>query len=305
MPPRRRSEKTPVIEYLYQKLHSEGRSVATLADVQAAIVHCKKKFGLGLSSNNPANFMKDLVRGRGGSSNWPESLKALRIGGRQRVGEGRVLEFVPYAADQTEPFENSFTPSPDLKPVPIQSISLPLTAKSLGRKDESWLIQVTVGLRVIEQHLATRSREKPLDIIEITHLQIGVKLSTSEVDALFLAVAEKDGKRLNVLVVCEAKQDNERIVEHQIVGEIIAANKSVKESGLDIHLLLPIAIQAISNPPGCIYIAEFEEWTPEQAESDEASIGGLKLAAEGLYELRPVVAGVGHRPQRRHQTRAI
>src|SRR4051812_21512174 len=105
MPEKPRSQKIPVVEYLYEKLESEGRSVATLADVKEAIAHCNELHGSKLSTSNPANFMKDLVRGKNASLNWPESLKARGIGGRQRVGEGRVFEFLPYAEGQTDPFE--------------------------------------------------------------------------------------------------------------------------------------------------------------------------------------------------------
>jgi hypothetical protein len=299
-----RSKKIPVVEYLYEKLKAEGRTIATLTDVRDAILVCNERHGLGLSASNPANFMKDLVRGRSASLNWPDSLKALRIGGRQRVGEGRVFEFLPYLEGQTEPFEASFQRSTDLAATPVQSISMPLTAKSLGRKDESWLIQVAVGLRVIEQHFATRARAEVLKVLELTHLQIGVKLATSEVDSVFLALVERqDGARAHALVTCEAKQDNERILEHQIIEQIVAANKSVKTLDLDISLIIPIAIQACTDPVGSIYIAEFQDWTPEQAETEEDALGNLTVVAEGLYQLCPPVPGVGYRTPRMKSTK--
>ncbi|MBR1226892.1 hypothetical protein JQ600_18345 [Bradyrhizobium sp. AUGA SZCCT0176] len=294
-----KSEKIRVIEYLYEKLTAEGRTVAMLSDVQQAIVTCNAQFGLSLSTSNPANFMKDLVRGKNASRNWPESLKGKKIGGRQRVGGGRALEFVPYGPDQTDAFENSFTRSADLVPVPLQSISLPLTAKRLGRKDESWLVQVTVALRVVEQHLAVRKSETLPEVLEVTHLQTGVKFGKSEVDALFLATCEIGGKRLSTLITCEAKQESERIVGHQIVGQVVAANRSVKLAGIEVELILPIAIQALTEPAGCIYVAEFEPWLPSQAELDEAALPDLVLAAEGLFELRPCVPGIGFDPRKK------
>src|SRR5262245_15372371 len=99
-----RSAKIKVIEHLYQVVSGQGRVIATLQDVREAIIHCNDAYGLKLSLSNPANFMKDLVRGKNASKNWPESLKEKRIGGRQRVGGGRVLEFVPYVEGQTDPF---------------------------------------------------------------------------------------------------------------------------------------------------------------------------------------------------------
>ena len=290
-----KSEKIKVIEYLYDKLTAEGRTVAGFSDVQQAIIKCNEEFGLSLSTSNPANFMKDLVRGKNASRNWPESLKAKRVGGRQRVGGGRVLEFVPYAPNQTDAFENSFVRSEDLQPIPLQSISLPLTAKRLGRGDESWLVQVAVALRVVEQHLAIRKSDALPEVLEVTHLQTGVKLGRSEVDALFLAICEiEGGKRVSALITCEAKQEWERIIGHQIVGQIVAANRSVKLAGIDIELIIPIAIQALGHPAGCIYVAEFEPWLPSQAEVEEAELPDLILAAEGLFELKPAVQGIGY-----------
>lgn len=294
-----RSQKTQVVEYLFEKVKGEDSWVVTLQDVSEAIEHCNKAFNLNLSTRNPANFMKDLVRGRSASSNWPQSLKDARIGGRQRVGGGRVFEFVPYASAQTDPFESSFVRGENLTPIPVQSISMPLTAKSLGRSDESWLIQVAVGLRVIETHFATRERTSSLNIMEIVHLQTGVKLATSEVDAIFLASAERDETRLRALVTCEAKQASERILDHQIVEQVVAANKSLKSAGISVDLIIPIALQASLEPPGCVYLAEFEEWTPAQAEVSEDELGKLVLVAEGLYQLTPAVPGIGVRPPRR------
>jgi hypothetical protein len=300
MAARPRSTKIKVVEYLYQTLAAENRSVATIADVRDAIIHCNAAYGLTLSPSNPANFMKDLVRGKNASTNWPESLKVLKIGGRQRVGEGRVFEFVPYAEGQLDPFENSFARSENLEPIPLQSISLPLAAKSLGRGDESWLIQVAVELRVIEQHFAIRSGKALPRVLEVTHLQIGVKLGNSEVDALFLAVCETDvGARINALITCEAKQLRERIVGHQIVGQVVAANRSVKLAGIEIGMILPIAIQAVDDPPGCIYVAEFAPWRSDEAEVAEEELNDLELAAEGMYALRPPVPGVGYTPRRK------
>ncbi|HUE80391.1 MAG TPA: hypothetical protein VMN38_12280 [Sphingomicrobium sp.] len=135
-------------------------------------------------------------------------------------------------------------PTPEMEPIRLQSLSLPLASKSLGRKDESWLIQVGVHLHVVEQHFALFDNCK---VRELTHLQVGVKLAGSEVDSLFRAVVERDDGTLgHALVTCEAKQHGERILEHQIVEQIVAANASL-ESALDFDadFIIPIALKAI------------------------------------------------------------
>ena len=187
-------------------------------------------------------------------------------------------------------------PKPGLEPHVIQSLSLPLASKALGRRDESWLVQVAVMLNVLEHHF---SRCSALDVKELVHLQTGVKLSNSEVDGLFRAIVEESGERTHVLVTCEAKQQGERILEHQVVDQIGAAYKSVKKSvpeeELAISLIVPVAIKAIP-PEGDIYVVEFHPWTPVEAEAEESAMKDLTVASEGLYRLRPPVPGVGFKP---------
>lgn len=295
------SDKIPVIERIWQVLQEEGqgRTVVYFADVLSAIEYCNSQDGVDRSVKNPANFMKDLVRKDNASQNWPASLCAIGMGGRQRVGHDRVFEFAPYSEGQTEPFPNRYFPSPSLIPIPIQSVSLPLASKALGRRDESWLIQVAVGLYVLEHHFATHSK---LPVKELVHLQTGVKLANSEIDGLFRAIIENDeGERSHVLVTCEAKQQGERILVHQIVEQIIAANKSVRssvpEEELVVSMIIPVAIKAIP-PEGELYVVEFKPWTPAEAEATEADMKELEPASEAVYRLLPPVPGIGFRPNR-------
>lgn len=290
------SDKIPVIERIWEVLQAEGhgRMIVYFDDVVQAIQHCNQQDGLSRSAKNPANFMKDLVRSDKASQNWPSSLCAQGIGARQRVGHNRVFEFIQYVEGQTEPFPNRYHPHSGLTPIPIQSVSLPLASKALGRRDESWLIQVAVGLSILEHHFATVSG---LPVKELVHLQTGVKLANSEIDGLFRAIIDDDnGGRTHVLVTCEAKQQGERILVHQIVEQIAAATKSVqasvREEELSVSLIIPVAIKAIP-PHGDVYVAEFEPWTPEEATADEASMKELELASEALYRLMPPVPGIG------------
>lgn len=296
------SDKLPVIERIWESLQEEGqgRTVVYFDDVIEAIHFCNEQDGLGRSVKNPANFMKDLIRSDNASQNWPQSLCNMGIGGRQRVGHNRVFEFAPYAEGQSEPFPNRYFPGPTLTAIPLQSVSLPLASKALGRRDESWLIQVAVALFVLEHHFATQSS---LAVRELVHLQTGVKLANSEIDGLFRAIIEnEDGRRSHVLVTCEAKQQGERILEHQIVEQIVAANKSVRasvpEEELEVAMIIPVAIKAIP-PNGELYVAEFEPWLRSDAEADEANTKGLELASEALYRLSPPVPGIGFNPRRR------
>lgn len=132
------SQKTLVVKHLYKVLKARGETVADNGDVSAAIAHCVDHLGVKLKKDsNPYNFMKDLLRGPHANANWPKVLKRIRVTGRQVVGDGKIMEFVPFEPGQAEPFPNPFGPTAELVPVQLQSISMPLTTKSLGRNDES------------------------------------------------------------------------------------------------------------------------------------------------------------------------
>lgn len=290
------SEKTPVIDYLWDMLVAEGtgRRIVTRDDVVAAIEHCNAHLGSSLSTGNPANFIKDVVRGDAASDFWPDRLTGMRIGARQRPGSQRVFEFTDFAPGQTEPFPNKYTATPDVERVPVEAVSLSLAKRNLGRADESWLIQVAVELRIVQTHFATRSK---LPVVEVSHLQTGVKLGTSEIDSLFLAhLPSETGGYARYLVTCEAKQEGQRILEHQIVEQVVAASRSVRIAGLEIDGVVPIALKAIAGEG--IYFAEFEPWTIEATEVPEDELPDLQLASAAVYQLRPPVPGIGSRPRR-------
>lgn len=277
------SKKTAVIEYLFFKYWDATgkrlrKSLMSFEDVQDAIRVCNRKFGSRLSDRNPANFMKDIVRGRSASANWPDALKKLRYTGVQRPGEGNVFEFVPYEADQTEPFPDQYKPSRETRRFQVQSVSMPLAAKELGRADEPWLIQTAVNLRIIETHFAVMSK---LPVVQLTHLQMSVKLRHTEIDALFLAICKNDGVEFQAVITCEAKQARERILPHQIVNQVKAA---FDETAVD--LVAPIALRAVRNVG--FYLVEFN--TVKRASA--ADLTALEVENEAIYELRPPVPGV-------------
>ncbi len=71
------SKKTKVIERLWDMLEADGaRRVVTFDDIEKAIDFCNEEYGLDLRKSNPANFMKDFLRGSSASRNWPERLAA-------------------------------------------------------------------------------------------------------------------------------------------------------------------------------------------------------------------------------------
>lgn len=170
------SAKTAVIELLFKQRWDQDRGTlrrpeVSLSDVSSAIraVNPSLQEHRRLTDRNPANFFKDFIRNRGSAnSNWPASVLQRGYTARQTTGEGHCFEFVPLAHGQTEPFLPLVPdPSESTPRHRIESASLPLASRKLGRKDEPWLIQVAVRLRLIQTHLALFSYR---EILQVDHL---------------------------------------------------------------------------------------------------------------------------------------
>jgi len=277
------SHKTEVVEHLFQKHWDEKsgqltKTLMSLEDVAQAIRECNELLGRSLSDRNPANFMKDLMRGANASKNWPTSVAALRYTAVQRTGSGDVFEFIPYRAGQTEPFPDAFKVSLDADRYFVQSISLPLVTKSLGRVDETWLVQTAINLRVIETHFSVAAA---FPLLELTHLQMGIKLRQTEIDALFLGKAGTEKENFPVLVTCEAKHYNDPIIPQQIINQVQAAFEET-----EVTTVVPIGLRAIKDIG--FYLTEFEAVKREDADTLEE----LTLASDAIYQLMPAVKGI-------------
>jgi len=280
-----RSQKPYVIERIYERLldFSTGRlarSIVTNQDVVEAITWCNEHKGTGLSDKNPANFMKDIIRGAGASGMWPQSLHQKRIGGRQVTGDGNVFEFIPYEEGQTEPFPQRFAYHQGVTEHKLQSISMPLASKELGRNDETYLIQVAIKLALVETHFALFSS---LKVLEVNHLQIGIKLRLTEVDSMYSAIyADESGQKRQMVITVEAKKRGQRILADQIVRQVKAAFNETPEI---VGLVVPLALVSAN---GGIYLAEF---IPTRR-SESVELESLTLATEVLYKLEPPVKGI-------------
>lgn len=277
------SEKTAVIEYLFDKFWDErtaslGKSTMSLVDVSEAIRACNVVDGLGRSDKNPANFLKDIVRSKNASKHWPEKIAALGYTGEQRTGQGDSFAFVKYKEGQTEAFPDLFRPTELTIRNPIQSLSLPRAAKELGRSDEAWLIQTVVNLRVVEQHLATQSK---LDVVDISHLQMNVKLRATEIDAVYLASIQGPKGVLNALITCEAKKDSERILLGQITSQVSSAFGATS-----VDLVVPIAVRSVRGVG--VHLIEFE--SVHRADVD--TLEQVSFAHEAIYAFVPPVKGI-------------
>jgi len=257
----------------------------SLSDVSEAIreVNRSAPENRPLSDRNPANFFKDFIRNRASANrNWPASVLERGHTARQTTGEGQCFEFVPLAQGQTEPF-------PPLVPEPsgstprhrIESASLPLASRKLGRTDEPWLIQVAVRLRLIQTHLALFSYR---EILQVDHLQMSVKLRRTEIDALFLAVEEVEQGHCEVLVTCEAKTGRDDILPDQVLEQVRAV---FRQPAITQDVVIPLAMKTLGSSE--VYLVEFEP--VGRAEIEQTS--ELNVASAAIYELSPTVPGIG------------
>jgi hypothetical protein len=309
MLPKRESEKPKVIEHLYD-LYECGQipeGIVTSSQVQRGITAT----GARLGKANPANFIKDVIRSENANSIWPETLKQKRVTARQRSGETRAFQFVPYAEGQDEPFPDRFPPSDATNIYHVQSASMPFAARRLGRREETWLTQIVVNLRLIETRLSIFSPQLRTRVRDVTHLQMGMK-TQPEIDAVFLATFGKTealgvATDLHILVSCEAKQLGQRILEDQIREQVAKAmdiTRKLKSPKID--AVKPIAIKVVNREfatgkEAAIHIVEFEhidrtlymdEWANSPTEPERLHAMPLVSVSDTICRIMPPVSGL-------------
>lgn len=278
-------DKAVIIEYIYDDLLDEktgelSRTVVTSADIQQAKRFCVPKFGLKLKVDGQAfNFFKDIVRQKGAQRAWPSRLRRLGWTGEQRTGGGAVFEFVRITDERPDNLAFDLGPTTSTPRSIVQTLSIPLAAKALGRRDESWLLQSAVNLRIIETHFASGVMQ--LAPLSLTHLQMDIKLRRTQIDALYHMEHRLDSGAVGeALVTLEAKQHNQRILIEQIAWQAAAAFNATNAD-----IVIPMALSAIKGEG--MYVAEFE-----LVRRGQNLASGLKLFRDGLYLLRPVLKGI-------------
>ena len=283
------SAKTAIIQRLFEeRLQADGslaNPLVTLADVSAAITAHNVMTGDAMSTRNPANFFKDFIRVRKTANlNWPASIFAAGFGARQVTQGNACFEFVPLAPGQNEPFPASeaIAPTANTPRHSIESVSLPLASRRLGRGDEPWLIQVVARLRIVESHFSLVSRRS---VRQLDLLQLNVKLSGTEIDALFLAQEEVEpGRFEEVIVTCEAKGVRDDILEDQILKQ---AKAPFTMRRITQNRVIPIAIKAVA--PSKIFVVEFQELERE----GYAETTSIAVASDSIFKILPPVPGIG------------
>ena len=224
-----------------------------------------------------------------------------------------MFQFKEFNEGQTEPFPDRFPIDGNTKMHEIQSASLPFAARQLGRKEESWLTQVVVNLRLIETQLSIFSIPALRDRVrDVTHLQMGMK-TQPEIDAVFLASYGATEKlesvtNLHMLITCEAKQIGQRILEDQIREQVaIALKVTSKIQNPRINAVKPMAIKVVEcdfpdRKEKAIYIVEFchidrdvflkAEWPSSDPSEPSLYSMPLEAVSKTIYRITPPVAGL-------------
>lgn len=282
-----KSYKPAVIEHIFNQLFDPStktlrRTLINAEDISKAKRAVSKQLGLKIKlGSQQMNFMKDIVRGRSAAKLWPASVLAAGYSGEQRTGRGAVFEFVPVIPGTPTSLSVDYVPTPHTPRFQIQSLSIPQASKALGRKDEPWLLQVAVSLHVVETHFAVGTNRQ-IDAVEMTHLQMDLKLRNVQIDAMFLAQHVLPDKKIsNAIVTVEAKQHNQRILTEQVGRQVKAAFASTPTD-----LVIPIAVAASSGQG--IYLVEFEA-------VHRASLAAFVAPAfhrDALFILEPAVNGI-------------
>lgn len=282
-----KSQKTVVIQYLFDQRFDPdtgtlSNPVVTAAELQEAKRYCNEHLGATIKlDSNPFNFMKDIVRGKSADKIWPKRVKEHGFVGEQITGNGKVFKFVPFVPDSYG-FETNYSPTVTTPSFPVQSLSLPLASKELGRTDESWLLQVAVNLRILETHFAV-GEAKQFNVLELNHLQMDIKLRKVQIDALFLAKCERNLETPSgsFLITVEAKQGNQRILTEQIARQVKAAFESTAA-----EVVVPTAIAAVKSKG--IYLVEFKAVRRDEA----ADFSEPTFHRDAMYNLFPSVRGI-------------
>lgn len=281
-----KSQKPYVIERIFDQLYDPAtgllsKTVVTAPEIEEAKRWCNENHGTTIQlDSNPYNFMKDIVRSSSGRKAWPQRIRELGWVGVQRTGGSSVFEFVPVAEEESDTID--FKPTECTPTFQVQSLSLPLASRQLGRKDEPWLLQVTVNLRVIETHFAVGENQQ-IEALEINHLQMDLKLRTAQIDALFLAKHSLSDSDIHgsVLITVEAKQGNQLILKEQIARQVREAFDATRND-----LVIPTAIVGVRNKG--IYVVEFKAVHRSQSEDFKTPV----FHRDAMFILRPSVKGI-------------
>lgn len=277
-----RSAKPAVIEEIFKnRWDPESGALSEPVVYMPDIAEAIRALGSPLSTDNLANFFKDIVRTPTRNKNFPKSVVAAGFTAQQAAGKGdkAVFEFIPLPEGAETAFPEH-EPSPETleSPILVQSLSLPIEARRLGRQDESWLAQAVAGLRLIELHLAMHSDHH---LVAIAHLMTNMKLGSGEIDSMWRGVIEnEDGEGEPILIPAEMKSRNEVLELEQVQRGALAAEVEAERKLQRTGAVLPMAVKVL--PDHLVWVVEFHMDFKDE----------LRIASDAVYRPAPSIPGI-------------
>jgi hypothetical protein len=277
-----RSKKPQVIEKIFEdRWRPESgeltEPLVSMVDISEAI----NAVGADLSTDNLANFFKDIIRSSGRNEIFPRSVVEAGYTAKQAAGEGdkSVFEFIPLPEGADSAFPDRQPSKEKLQsPIEVQSLSLPIEARKLGREDESWLAQAVAELRLIELHLALHSDH---NLVSIAHLMTNMKLGKAEIDSMWRGEVENwNGGTDPILIPAEMKSRKEVLEFEQIQRGARAAGLEAKRKLERSEAVLPMAVKVLKNH--LVWVLEFEMDFEDE----------LRIASDAVYRPIPSVPGI-------------
>ena len=276
-----KSAKTAVIERLFEERwdpddRTLSEPVVSMADIAAVI----DDLGVQLSTHNLANFFKDIIRSTRRNVNFPQSVVASGYTAQQAAGKGdkAVFEFVRLLEGATSAFPELRPSLEKLEsPIVVQSLSLPIEARRLGREDESWLAQAVAELRLIELHLAMHSKHR---LLAIAHLMTNMKLGRGEIDSMWRGEIEGLEGSEPILIPAEMKSRKEELELEQVQRGAFAAEAEAERKLNRSGAVLPMAVKVLDNH--LVWVLEFEMDFKDE----------LRIASDAVYRPIPPVPGI-------------
>ena len=130
----------------------------------------------------------------------------------------------------------------------------------------------------MEAHFAIGSA---IPMLQLSPLQMSIKLRQTEIDALYLGVMDTAQGHQQVIITCEAKHYKDPFIPQQIINQVQAAFEATS-----VPVVIPIGMKAIRNVG--FYVTEFQAVKRE----DASTLTELHLASHAVYELKPPVKGI-------------
>jgi hypothetical protein len=118
-------------------------------------------------------------------------------------------------------------------------------------------------------------------MLELSHLQMSIKLRKTEIDALFRGIIDLSGTPTEAIITCEAKHYKDRLIAEQIINQVQEVFSSTT-----IGVVIPLGLKALKKRG--FVVTEFQKIERNAA----STLSNLTVSSQAIYELKPPVKGI-------------